>query len=418
MSILLRFSGADEFAAPAASGVLEEDDGWAGLYRTMVGVALVAALASPVAAQTQWQFGGHDEFGNLHLQPTVDEDFPGPLPAPQLWWTSPGVFWGEAAELPQIQGDEETGGVFSAPRLWPTSGGVFWGEDDQVPTVPPPTLGVEDEYWQQLVAPTTWTPPVQANTDDGNDLGNLHAAAAVDEDYPGPLPPPHLWRTNPGIFWGDGDEVPTVPPPTINVEDEYWQQLVPPVRWVPPVQASSDDGSDLGNLHAFPTLDEDYAPSFHVWPVSTGRAFTADDVLPPSMVEDDGWLPPPPAPLACSMPQPWAGDQHEIVPQPAMLVAEGDEGYQPGPFTPWPRPRPILWEDAAADLVPSGVLYGPSRLTGVRLTAPGYSALLVAPSMRSVALAAPQLAGGALAAPSLAATLTAPRLSGVDLDPE
>lgn len=425
MPVLLLHSGADAFVPPPGTTRAEEDGWWNGVGQIAVSIALAAgvALGATACVSVQRAIGVQDDLGNLHLKPVVDEDFSGPLPAPQLWWIAPPAVSDDGTALGNLHAfpvlDAEYLAPLPAPQLWPTAGIVQWGDpsDRVAPStsfgtdeiyqvvLPAPSLWplagpafaddgtalgnlhltptVDEDFPGPLPAPVVWFPPLQAVTDDdGNSLGNLHAFPAVDEDYSGPfpmpqlwpvaglvswgeanelpqiqgeaevpvpLPAPQLWPTSGGVFGVGGDEVPTTPP-SLGTDADYLVVLPAPVVWAPPLQAQSDDGNDLGNLHAFPALVEDGAPTLGAWTLASPVQAVADegDFVAPAatIVEDSGYQP-----VVLGSPwvvlQPWGDDAY--APQPIGF----DEGVWQNPVAPvvWFNVLVQAWQlDASNDL--------------------------------------------------------------------
>jgi hypothetical protein len=242
--------------------IFEEGDYAPPVTATVEDDAPPVGLVWPEARSGQAATDDGNDLGNLHLFPTVDEDFPGPVAAPLLWPVPPpqamvddGNSLGNLHALPTV--DEDFTGPLPAPVLWsvpPLQATAL--EENWV--APPLSIGTDEDHPIVLPAPLLWTvPPPQALTDDGMALGNLHLFPSVDEDFAGPLPRPELWTVPPPQARAI-DEDWVTPPTFIGTDEDYLLVLpAPALCLVPPVQAMADSGMDMGNLHLNPAIDEE-----------------------------------------------------------------------------------------------------------------------------------------------------------------
>lgn len=112
----------------------------------------------------------------------------------------------------------------------------------------------EDYWWRSITAIQTWPlPPVRAVSDDGNDLGAMHASPSMWEEYwlTTFTAAPKLWPTPPvRALEDDGSSIGAL---GIGVTEDYWYRAAPELvrteNWsMRAPGAISTDGNDEGNL--------------------------------------------------------------------------------------------------------------------------------------------------------------------------
>jgi hypothetical protein len=296
----------------------------------------------------QWLFDVQEPAGNLHGQP--DEDFPGPVPAPVQLTFIPSPNW---------QQDDPAGSLYVlpdesqwvSPPPWPLTNAKAFTDDDVTVTAVVP-LPPDEDFWQN------WVPPVPLNLSPPHFRGPIYSpvagATAMDEDFPGPIPPPvpltfivpQQWifdvQEPAGSLHGQPDEdfpgpFPAPVPLTFLWPSPAWHQDDPALyvipdesQWTPPLQ----------------------------WPLTNARPFTDDEVIVPQPVaftpDEDYWqnlLQPSVGTLL--WPNPWF---HQDDPA-GSLSGQPDEDF-PGPVPP-PVQLTFLWPQQWTFDVqePAGSLY-------------------------------------------------------------
>lgn len=220
---------------------------------------------------------------------------------------------------------------------------------------------VQEEYWQNQVAPVNWPQPsvlvdddvhptfVQVFTPDDGDWKPLVA----------PVPATNYVR----LPFLDPEEIPVGSfPAAINPIDDaalVWSPQIPPweLNWT--LLFFLDDGSTVPVFQ----YDEDFWPAQaqpvpYNWPQSQQPFNTGDDdqLIPQFPAEDVIWLQlVPPVPLTHVWPQPFQFEQND---QAANLVAFTDEIFWPSSAQPAPVPDSIwlLRQDAFEQHDANGVL--------------------------------------------------------------
>lgn len=352
--IRYQFSG-EEIASTPTTPALDDGDWLAGVARCFAGAALAAGLlTNTLAAQLSQGYQELDDgssIGALHANPALDEDGAAQVASPRLWLTNGLVLWGEGDDdlgalhlTPST--DQDTWANPEPPALWPIPPVLPFTTDGD--WAPAPAASIVEEDPAPVELPTcVWGTSARAILDEGNDLGNLHANPAVDEDYWQNPTQPALWPTNGLLLWGDAGEIAYTAPPLFADED-LGAPIPAPQLWPTTARPFAADDEPVPTI----SIDEEWRPAAP-WPSIRGTLPQLDDGndLPASiasLVEDDS----PPVGRSVAT---WSiaarailddggelGSLHlnPAVDEDAIPVAVGAGAW-------WPGARVLLWDEGA-----------------------------------------------------------------------